>query len=185
MRREAMKIIEVNPFYYPYSGGIEHRIHNISKYLAKKHQITILTSRLPGTDEIEYKDGYKIIRLPSRYINVYNPPHVITKGVKEAIDRLEPDVVNFHYRWARSYNEPAREYEGNKVFTFHNTFGEGAGITRIPSIINDVLWQRSLVKFAHISCVSRFVKDDLVIRGFDDNRLDVIPNGIEGHKPGP
>ena len=31
-----MRIVEVNPFHYPFLGGIEHRVHHISKRLAKR-----------------------------------------------------------------------------------------------------------------------------------------------------
>ena len=174
-----MRIVEVNPFHYPFLGGIEHRVHHISKRLARKHEMIVLTSRLEGTSKEEVIDGYRVVRLPSRYIDIYNPPYVSTKGLMEALKGLEPDLVDFHYRWAPDYNKLAREWPGKKVFTFHNTFGEGVGITRLPSLVNDQMMKRHLKKFSKVICVSEFVKKDLDRRGFDPKRTVAIPNGIE------
>ena len=174
-----MKVVEVNAYHYPYMGGIEHRIHHISRRLGRKHQVTVLTSRLPGTKESERMENYDVVRLESRFVNLYNPPHVMTQGILEAIEELDPDVVDFHYRWSGTYNQAARGYQGTKAFTFHNTFGEGVGILRPLSIINDSLWKRHLVKFDKIICVSQFVKNDLIMRGFAESRLEVVPSCIE------
>jgi glycosyltransferase involved in cell wall biosynthesis len=174
-----MRIVEVNPFHYPFLGGIEHRVHHISKRLAKKHEMIVLTSQLEGTSNEEVIDGYRVVRLPSRYIDIYNPPYVSTKGLMEALKGLEPDLVDFHYRWAPDYNKLAREWPGKKVFTFHNTFGEGVGLTRLPSLVNDQMLKRHLKRFPKVICVSEFVKKDLDSRGFDPSRTVAIPNGIE------
>src|SRR5665647_2063693 len=174
-----MKVVEVNAFHYPYMGGIEHRIHHQSRRLGKKHKVTVLTSRLPGTLEKERMDNYDVVRLDSRYVNFYNPPHVITPGIIEALEELDPDVVNFHYRWSGTYNRAARSYTRAKAFTFHNTFGEGVGLFRPFSILNDTLWKRHLLKFNKMICVSDFVKNDLIARGFDPDRLEVVSNCIE------
>ncbi|HSV42444.1 MAG TPA: glycosyltransferase family 4 protein [Methanomassiliicoccales archaeon] len=158
---------------------MEHRIHHVSKRLAKNHDVTVLTSQLPDSSSEEMIDGYAVKRLPSKYIDIYNPPYVTTPGLEEALASLRPDVVDFHYRWSPSYNKLARKYAGKKVFTFHNTYGEGVGITRLPSLINDRLWKPHLGRFDRIVCVSEFVRADLEARGVDRNRLVAIPNGIE------
>jgi glycosyltransferase involved in cell wall biosynthesis len=174
-----MKVVEVNAFHYPYMGGIEHRIHHQSQRLGRKHKVTVLTSRLPGTEERERMDNYDVVRLDSRYVNLYNPPHVITPGLIEALEELDPDVVDFHYRWSGTYNKAARSYKGAKTFTFHNTFGEGVGLLRPFSILNDSLWKNHLLRFKKIICVSDFVRNDLIERGFEPDRLEVVSSCIE------
>jgi glycosyltransferase involved in cell wall biosynthesis len=174
-----MKIVEVNAFHYPFLGGIEHRIHHIAKRLAQNHEVTVLTGQLPGSPPDEEMGGYGVRRLPSKYINIYNPPYIKTPGLLEALGELKPDIVDFHYRWAPSYNKAARRYPGKKVFTFHNTFGEGVGMTRVPSILNDLLWKSPLRRFDQVVCVSDFVRRDLAGRGFNPGSLVTVPNGIE------
>lgn len=174
-----MRIVHVNPFHYPFLGGIEHRIHHLSTRLSKKHEVIVLTGRLPGTSAEEDIDGYKVKRLDSSFLTIYNPPHIRTSGIREALEGLEPDVVDFHYRWARSYTKGVISFEAPKVFTWHNSFGEGEGIVKTFSKWNDVLFTRHIGGFARIACVSKFVMNDLTSRGFPAEKLRAVPNGVE------
>jgi glycosyltransferase involved in cell wall biosynthesis len=138
----------------------------------------VLTSQLPGTPSEEEQDGYRIVRLPSKYLNIYNPPYVSTPGVLEALEALSPDVVDFHYRWAPSYTRAIKRYRERWIFTFHNTYGEGQGLGRVMSVVNDALFCR-LIRKSRVICITDFIKGDLVKRGFNPENLDVVPPGID------
>lgn len=175
-----MKFIDVNPFFYPFKGGIERRMHDTARLLAEKgHDVTILTSRLPDTSEEEVVDGYRIIRLKSKFINVYNPPFVSSEGVLETLKSLDADIVNYNYRWAPSYNKALKEYDGRKIFTYHNMWGEGTGIQGFASEINDNSFRKTLMSFDHIVCVSDYVRDDLIRRGIPEEMTSTIPTGFQ------
>ena len=162
-----MKIVDVNPFFYPFYGGIEHRMHLIAKELASRgHDVIIVTGQLPGTEAEETSvDGYRIIRLSSKFINVYNPPYITSKGLLEKLNEIDADIVNFNYRWAPSYTKDMRKYRGKKVFTYHNMWGEGIGIQHTMSEFNDNRFRKTLDTFDHIIAVSDYVRDDLIRRG--------------------
>ena len=74
---ETFSIVEANPYFLPHLGGIENRMHVTSKHLAKRgHDVTVLTAQLPGTpaeEETEY--GYRIVRVPSKFYNIYRFTH--------------------------------------------------------------------------------------------------------------
>lgn len=178
-----MKIVDINPLFYPFEGGIEHRMHDASKRLVEKgHDVTILTSRLPGTEEEELTEsGYRIIRLKSKFINVYNPPFISSEGVFEALSSMDPDIVNYNYRWAPSYNKALKKYDGKKTFTYHNIWGEGAGLQRVGSQINDYLFRSCLDTFDHIVAVSDFVRNDLIGRGYAPDMVTTIPGGLSNY----
>ena len=114
-----------------------------------------------------------VVRLPSRFIGRYNPPYVTTPGVLDALNSLDADIVDFHYRWAPSYSRAMRRYEGNWMFTFHNTYGEGEGIGRALSLINDMLFS-NMIRDRRTVCVSEFVRNDLLARGFRRELTDVV-----------
>lgn len=173
-----MRIVQLNPYYYPYRGGIEHRLHEICKRLSKKHEMIVLTSQLKDTAPEEEMDGYLIKRLPSKFYTNYNPPHVSTPGVLEALEELEPDLVDFHYRWSPSYTKAIKTYKGKWVFTFHNTYGEGQGPMKYLSSLNDFFFCQ-MIRDKDVICVSEFVKKDLVSRDFKEERLHVVPTGID------
>lgn len=174
-----MRIVEVNAFHYPFIGGIENRLHHICRRLGREHEVFVLTSRLPGTAEREEMDGYTVIRLPSRYLNIYNPPYVRISKVREALDELKPDIVDLHYRWAGSLIKGVLGYQGPKVYTCHNTLGEGVGLTHYASELNDRMFLRHLDKFDRVVCVSDYMKKDVAARGFSEDRLQTIYNGVE------
>ena len=178
---ETMKIVEANPFFFPYHGGIERRMHVTSKRFAKMgHDVTVLTSQLPGTPlEEETEDGYRIVRLPSRFFNIYNPPYVITKKVTEKLNELSPDIVNYNYRWAPSFDGGVAKYTGTKVFTYHNMWGEGIGIQGFLSEINDNLYRKKLNTYDHIVAITDCVRNDLIRRGCDGNKITTIDNCLE------
>ena len=172
-----MRIVDVNPFFYPFMGGIEHRMHDTCKLLAERgHDVTILTGRLPGTPETEERDGYNIVRLRSRIINIYNPPFISSKNVLETLNGLDADIVNYNYRWAPSYNKDLMRYTGKKVFTYHNVWGEGTGLTGWLSGMQDNRFRKCLETFDHIICVSDFVRSDLIRRGIPENRTTSVPS---------
>lgn len=176
-----MKFVDVNPYFYPFKGGIENRMHDTAKLLAERgHNVTILTGRLPDTEEEEITpEGYRIIRLKSKLINVYNPPYISSEGALEALQGLDADAVNYNYRWAPSYNKDLARYDGYKVFTYHNMWGEGTGIQARLSEVNDNSFRKTLMTFDHIVCVSDYVRDDLIRRRIPADMTTTIPTGFE------
>jgi glycosyltransferase involved in cell wall biosynthesis len=170
-----MRIVDVNPFFLPMAGGIERRMHLVARELVGRgHEVTVLTGRLPGTEAEELTPhGYRVVRLPSRLMEFYNPPYISSSGVLEALEALDADVVNFNYRWAPSYTRDLGRYTGRKVFTYHNMWGEGTGIQRPLSELNDRLFRRHLDGYDHIIGVSDRVRDDLVRRGIPAGKVTV------------
>ena len=67
-----MKILLISEFFptgkdLKFSGGVEARTYFIAKYLSRKHQIFILTSRLYGSKKVEKMGSFTIYRvLPFR-----------------------------------------------------------------------------------------------------------------------
>ena len=176
-----MRFVDVNPFFYPHRGGIETRMHDTARLLAARgHDVTVLTGRLPGTAEEERTEwGYRVVRLPSKLIDVYNPPFISSKGVLEALESMDADVVNYNYRWAPSYNKDLKRYDGAKVFTYHNMWGEGTGIQSKLSEINDDMFRPTLESFDRIVCVSDYVRRDLIHRGIPEERTVTVPTCMD------
>lgn len=142
-------------------------MHLIAKEMVSRgHDVTIVTGQLEGTELNEVSEyGYKIVRLPSKFINLYNPPYISSTGLLETLNEIDADIVNFNYRWTPSYSKDMRRYTGKKVFTFHNMWGEGVGLQHYASAISDRLFKRTLDTFDHIISVSDYVRSDLIGRG--------------------
>jgi Glycosyltransferase len=158
-------------------------MHDTSRLLSQRgHDVTVLTSRLPNTEEEETTpDGYKVLRLKSKFINVYNPPFVTSKNILETIRSLDPDIVNFNYRWAPSYTKDLKKYDGKKVFTYHNVWGEGMGIQGFFSRMNDNRFRSCLSTFDHVIAVSDFVRDDLISLGLVPGSVTTVQTGLNSY----
>ena len=180
-----MKIVEANPYFFPSMGGIERRMHVTAKHLSRLgHDVTILTAQLPGTpSEEESEDGYKIVRIPSKFYNIYNPPYVITHNVLNYLDELKPDIVDYNYRWAPSFDKAVAEYSGTKIFTYHNMWGEGRGLQGLISEANDRCYRKKLDTYNHIMPVTEFVRQDLIKHGVDPSRMTAIDNCLDEIPP--
>ncbi len=178
---ESMRIVEANPYFFPSMGGIERRMHVTSKHLVRLgHDVTVLTAQLPGTPlREETEDGYTIVRVPAKFYNIYNPPYVTCKGVSEELRKLNPDLVNYNYRWAFSFDGDVARHPGKKVFTYHNMWGEGIGYQRYISEANDRLYRRKLDRYDHIVAVTDYVRDDLIRRGIPSERVTTVDNCLD------
>lgn len=177
-----VRILHVNPFFFPYAGGIERRILGLAKELQRKgHDLHVLTGQLPGTPLAEVYQGIPVTRLPSKTYNVYNPPYIRSTGVAEAIRRIAPDVIDFHYRWAPTYTKGVRAAAGSVpvVFTFHNTFAEGSGFWGMISWLNDTRFKRFLAKCHTVVCVSEYVRHQLLEAGMPADNIRLVYNGID------
>ena len=174
---DTIRFIDINPFFYPYKGGIENRMHQTATLLSQRgHDVTILTGRLPDTPEEERTpEGYRVIRLKSDFYNIYNPPYIRSHGVLETLNSLDADVVNYNYRWAPSYNNALDKYKGKKIHTVHNTWHEGSGLTGAVSALNDDLFWKKMLRYDRIVTVSDDIRNDLIRRGAPQEKLYTIP----------
>lgn len=183
-----MRIVQLNPFYYPYAGGTERRILELGKRLvARGHEVHVVTARLPGTPIQEVQEGLHIHRLPSRFRlqRFWNPPLVSSEGIEATLRELRPDVIDFHYRWARTYSKAYRRVADlcARVFTYNNGYGEGTALLRPLSRLNDRRTRGWISESDQVIAVSEYIRQELVDHGFPAERLDVVPNGISSPRP--
>jgi len=177
-----VRILHVNPFFFPYAGGIERRIFGLCKQLqARGHEVSVLTGQLPDTPLADVHDGIPVTRLRSKIYNVYNPPYIRSFGVEEAVRKLKPDVIDFHYRWAPTYTRALRHVAKDTpvVFTFHNTFAEGSGFWGAISRLNDERFLSFLRHCKAVVCVSDYVRRQLLENGITEDHTRLVYNGID------
>jgi len=182
-----VRVCLVNPFFLPREGGIERRMLALgNEFLRAGHRVSVVTSRFDGAPREESIGGLEIVRIDARPAVPYDPPCVLVKGggrrVAEAILGTEPDVVDFQYRWSPAFTLGMERVLGAGVpgaFTFHNVFGEGRGILRPLSYLNDSMMKLHISKYDRIACVSGFVKRDLESRGFPSEKIRVCYNALD------
>ncbi|MBI5036442.1 glycosyltransferase family 4 protein [Candidatus Micrarchaeota archaeon] len=128
-----MKILMLNPFLWPHHGGTEKHVWEVSKRLAKSHDVTILTAKLEGTKRREEKEGVNIIRTPCWVLkDLPKPlPPPIPLMLRQSEDlkgaAKKADLLHGHNRFFYGL-EPAgvaKKYEKKLCWTLHNARPKG------------------------------------------------------------
>lgn len=185
-----MKILIVSEFFptgkdLKFTGGVETRNLFVSKYLAKKHQVTILTSRIKGSYEREVIFGAKVIRVghdlsyKATAGDLINRIKFIQQAIKKG-ESLDADIIegtNFithliAYKIAKAKKVP--------VVAWYPDVWLGSWIKNsgIVGILGEILERINLyLKFSTIIAISSQTKNKLI--KYTSGKIIVIPCGIE------
>jgi glycosyltransferase involved in cell wall biosynthesis len=89
-----MKIIQVSPRFYPDIGGIETHVREISKRLAKKHDVYVYTTTTrKNFKEKEVIDGVKVRRFKTF---APNEAYFFSPGLYQGLKDEECDILHVH-----------------------------------------------------------------------------------------
>lgn len=186
-----MKIIFVTE-YFPRSaeceirGGIEARCFYIARELAKRHQVTIISSREPDTPKEQTINGIRIIRCGPK--SEYRQ----TGGIKERLlfmkeaynigIKLDVNLVegtNFISYLPAFYIAKAKKIPS---IAWYNDVWLGKWIKNvgISGLLGEVL-ERFVISrgWSYFLANSRFTLNNLLKAGIKENRLKLIPCGVD------
>ncbi|MFH0974072.1 MAG: glycosyltransferase family 4 protein [Candidatus Micrarchaeota archaeon] len=132
---ETLKLLMLNPFFYPYQGGTEKHLLEVSKRLAERHDVTVLTSQLPDTKRLEKIYGVNVVRTPALILtklpHPLPPPFPVMPQHGVDLWRLakRADVVHAHNRFIYGLTEVAliRALDKTLCWTLHNARPMGIG----------------------------------------------------------
>jgi glycosyltransferase involved in cell wall biosynthesis len=166
-------------------GGVEARAFYVAKHLAKRHEITVITSRERGTPRKDKFSGIEIIRPGakrqySQKGSLVERLGFIIGSTQAALKKFEiVDGYNFigypiAWRISRKQGIPA-------IATYHDVWvGEWIKNIGMSGIFGELLERYVLSrKWDSFIAVSSYVKKKLLKEGVNEGRLKVVPNGIE------
>lgn len=101
-----MRILFVSEYFPPkILGGGEINLDLVTKALAKKNDVSVITSFHPGLEKVETLHGVKIYRLlqtagsssgvKNNYIRLIKFPQSVIKEVKNLSKQLKPEIIHF------------------------------------------------------------------------------------------
>jgi glycosyltransferase involved in cell wall biosynthesis len=179
----------LNLFYPPYSGGTEKHVFEVSRRLAKKHDVTVLTSRLPGTAREETIEGVRIIRTEGWVLKSLPyplPPPVpvspfLVRSIKE--EAAKTDIIHLHNRFFYSFLDLKglkRNFNVHTGLTIHNA--RVKGIDTVTNLLgqayDDLIGYRIMRDCDRIAAVSRDALESTVPKNLWKNSR-VIYNGVD------
>lgn len=193
-----MKIAMVNAFFHPYQGGTEKCVLELSKRLAKDHEVHVITTQLPDTKRKETYKGINIHRFPSKVLrdlpDPLPPPYPITPSLtlqmKNKIKEIDPDIIHTHNRFFVKWNAPQlfRFLFRKPVFmTLHNarTVGINRETDFLGQIYDETLGKIIMKKSDRLIANSKDTLDKTAPSNMSEHKKEVIYNGIDTSKYSP
>lgn len=158
----------------------------VYKRLAKKHNITVITSaslehNRPSTDEAY---GIKIVRLRTfqEHISIFPMPFLFFDGLKKALVREKSDLyhINNRYQFFEDTVSTVRKVDAKLALTIHNALPKNIDpLTDDLGHFYDVLWGRKLMRACDtITGVSTYTVNTTVPRS-ERHKTHMILNGVD------
>ncbi|MBI2445924.1 glycosyltransferase family 4 protein [Candidatus Micrarchaeota archaeon] len=184
-----MRILMLNLFFPPYEGGTEKHVYEVSRRLAKKHDVTVLTARLPGTKKEETVDGIRVVRTPAWVLKdlpgPLPPPVPLMPEHAADVRRLlkQHDVLHAHNRffygldlvnWTKKAKKPL-------YLTLHNARPDGIDFSTDfwGQAYDDTIGKTIMNACTGVLGVSRNTLDVTLPKKFK-GKTAVAYNGVDG-----
>jgi len=189
-----MNILIISQVFPPKRGGVQTAAYNTAKFLSKfGHNVVVVTSKWANERrEFHTMDNFLVYRFKS-----YNPPEI--KGITQISSlRFNPIMLFKLPKIIRKHNIQLIHAQGrlfpiswlttvmNKLVFKRPMFLTVQGRLEVgvsgfienafDNIITQHVYQRYLKK---IICVSKSLKDRLIRLNIKENKLAVIPNGVD------
>jgi glycosyltransferase involved in cell wall biosynthesis len=179
-----MDICVLNPFFYPYKGGTEKVLLEIYKRLAKRHNITVLTSGKDGCREHrEELFGINVVRLKTKYMHIPDAPlpFLLFDGINKTIKRAGADIYHINNRFQYfPYNIKTIKSVGKLALTIHNSLPIDINtLTDTVGLLYDVGWGRTIMKEADIITGVSKNAIEVTVPEREMYKAHVIYNGVD------
>ena len=159
------------------AGGGALRTHQISRRLAERHEITILTGRYPGAPEIEERDGMRFVRVGSPQSYAVSR---LTFGIAAStyLMRAEYDLWVYGFSaFAPIYATSARR-RGSLLECFHIMGGHAVEKHPLVGRATPYIESSTLRAYPNVLSISPSVRDTIAdIRGTQG--LHVVFTGVD------
>lgn len=173
------RILQVTPRYFPYMGGVETHVYEVSRrFAADGHAVTVLTTdpggELPPREQVE---GVNIVRVKAYPAE---RDYYIAPAIYEAVRRGNWDVV--HVQGFHTFVPPVAMLAARKAhIPYLMSFHSGGHSSRRRHAVRDLqarLMRPLLAGAQRLVGVSRFEAELFRQRlGLPAERFTVIPNG--------
>jgi len=170
-------ILYVTHRFHPHTGGVERHVYELSRRVAKKAEVAVLTADLkPGLSEFEEMDGVRVFRFPS--ISPGNA-YYFCPQMYRVIKNSNCGIIHAHnYHALPAYIAfKARNRRIPFILTPHY-HGKGSSRTRNTLFkLYDITARKAIKESDVLVCVSEHEKREIAHR-YGVNPV-VIPNGID------
>ena len=185
-----MRISIVTPFYPPDHGGIATHVQKLTKQLAKKNKIQIITctpgkaQNLPGNPQIVKIPSVIPPPVPYQTLTSFRIPKTIIPAIN-AIKAFNPDIIHLHgHHYPINWITAKHLKETPKILTMHGMYALNpnvqGGKTLTEEIFNQTIFKWFLNKLNAIIALTPTIAN--YARKYTQKPIYIIPNGIDTEK---
>jgi glycosyltransferase involved in cell wall biosynthesis len=180
-----MDICILNPYFYPYKGGTEKVLLEVYRRLTKRHNITVLTSTVPGRNEDRTEEihGIKVVRLKTYQYPLPGLPLPFEsfKRLNPAIKRAGAELYHINNRYQYfPLNIRSIKSIGKLCLTIHNSLPMGIDRpTDTGGLLYDVAWGRRIMHEADLITAVSNNALDVTVPKRDRHKAHVVYNGVD------
>lgn len=178
-----MKIVQTPARFYPFVGGVENYVYNLSKELVKKgHEVTVICANEPNTKRKEIIDRIVVKRLPyiGKIANTNITPTLPLELLKEDFDIIHthlptPWSADWSVIFAKLKKKPV-------VITYHNDIvskGFASYIAKFYNLTSLNLVLRIAKKI--IITQPKYLEQSPYLKKYKD-KIEVVPVGVDTKK---
>ncbi|MFW6220922.1 MAG: glycosyltransferase family 4 protein [Fibrobacterota bacterium] len=164
---------------HPEAGGAEVHLHEIfGRLVARKHNITLLTTQFAGAATEEYIDGIRVLRYGHTYTFNWESPLLVRRILRTApVDCIIDDVNKIPFFTPRWFPKvPSCAF-------FHHLFGQTVFELTAPPLAAYVLALEKLSGWGYkkvpVCTVSKSTAHELVEHGFSSENITIIENSVD------
>ena len=157
---------------HPFAGGAEVRLHEIGKRLIQNgHSVKLICERWPGSKKTELLDGIEVVRIGNKF--------TIHLEVPFLVNRFNGNIIIDDMAHALPWE--------SQFFTHKSVIGQVHHVHQnvLNLELNPIaaqaltLSERAIKYYKSVIVVSESTKQALINLGLPENRMRVIPNGVD------
>ncbi len=178
-----MKILQTPARFYPYTGGVENYVRDLSRELVELgHEVTVLCANEPMSEKEGFLDGIRVKRIP--YIGKIANTN-ITPRLPIEILREEFDVIHTHLPtpWSADWSAVAAAVKGRPLVLTHHSDIVGRGrMDYIAKIYNNINQKLVLKRASKIIVTNPNVVESSQYLKLYAYKLEMIPIGVDAER---
>ncbi len=178
-----MKIVQTPVRFYPFTGGVENYVYNLSRELVKLgHDVTVVCANEPAGEKDEVIDGIKIKRLS--YIGKVANTNINPRLPFELL-REEFDLIHTHLPtpWSADWSAIAATTRRKPLVLTHHNNIVGDGYANCVAQVYNYTGLKFILERANRIIITQpnYLASSSYLEKYED-KVEVIPVGVDAEK---
>jgi glycosyltransferase involved in cell wall biosynthesis len=175
-----MKILQTPVRFYPYTGGVEYYVYNLSRELVNmNHEVNVICANEPPSQEEEMVDGINVKRLPYLF-KIANTN--LTPSLPFKMRNFDYDIINAHLPtpWSADWSAFYSKLNGKPlVLSYYNDIVGNGAAHYIAQIYNKTFLKFLLNQADRIIIIQEnYLHFSPYLKNYAD-KIRVVPVGVD------